>query len=132
MPCRASAAIVLRVVGATEIVNVLVDRVGVIPQFFVAVAAVEQVAENAFRAVLLFGCAVFGVAEHLLHLFVGFTVDDRLVDILKNQPVLFRIVNAAVVFERLGMRFEIDHIAAVFLPHEDVVMVLDFHLCLFG
>ena len=41
--------------------------------------------------------------------------------VLKHHPVLFRVVDTAVVLKRLGMRFEVQHIAAVFLPRQDTV-----------
>ncbi len=118
---EAGAAIVLDVVGAAEIMDVLVLRVGVIPHFASAVRTAKEVAEDALRAVFLFRCALFRCTQHFLHLLVGLAVDDCFVLVLEHQPFLFRVVDTAVILERLGVRFEVQHIAAVFLPLQDLI-----------
>ena len=56
--------------------------------------------------------------QPLLHLFIGVALDDRLVPVLKHHPVFFRVVDTSAIFERLGVRFEVQHIAAVFLTRQ--------------
>ena len=54
-----------------------------------------------------------------LHLFPTDTINDRLMDIEEDRPVFFRGFDPALHFVGLGIGFEVDHIAAVFLQCED-------------
>ena len=101
--------------------DVLVLRVGVVPHLTAAIRTAENITEDALRSVSLLGCALMRAFQPLLHLFIGVTLNDRLVPVLKHHPVLFRIVDTAVILERLGVRFEVQHVAAVFLPRQDAV-----------
>ena len=101
--------------------DVSVLRVGVVPHLTAAVCTAQEITENAFRTVHLFRCSLMRAFQSLLHLFIGVALDDRLVSVLKNHPVLFRIVDTAVILERLGVRFEVQHVAAVFLTRQDAV-----------
>ena len=99
MTGKAGAAIVFHIVGTTEIMNILVLRVGVIPHLTAAVRTAEDITEDTFRTVSLLGGTLMRAFQPLLHLFIGVALDDRLVSVLKNHPVLFRIVDTAVIFE---------------------------------
>ena len=98
--------------------DVLVLRVGVVPHLTAAVRTAEDIAEDTLRTVFLLRCALMRAFQPFLHLFIGVTLDDRLVSVLKHHPVLFRVVDTAVIFERLGVRFEVQHVAAIFLPRQ--------------
>ena len=54
-----------------------------------------------------------------LYLFPSHTINDGLVDIEKDRPVFLRVFNPALHLVGLGVGFEVDHIAAVFLQGED-------------
>lgn len=101
--------------------DVLVLRVGVIPHLTAAVRTAEDITEDTLRTVSLLWGALMRAFQPLLNLFIGVTLNDRLVSVLKHHPVLFRIVDTAVILERLGVRFEVQHIAAVFLTRQDTV-----------
>ena len=59
-------------------------------------------------------------AHHFLYLLVSLPVDDRLMDILEDDPVFFRVLQPSLIFERLGVGFEIDNVTAVFLVGKDL------------
>ena len=117
----AAAAVVTGVVGAAEKVDVPVDGVGVVPQLFAAVGTAQEVAEDALGAVDLLGLPGLGGGQQLLHLLEGGPVDDGLVAVREDQPVLPGVVDALVVLEGLGAGLEVDHVAAVLLSVEDTV-----------
>ena len=50
-----------------------------------------------------------------MHLFPSHTVNDGLMNIEEDRPVFLRIFNSALHLVGLGVGFEVDHIAAVFL-----------------
>ena len=56
-----------------------------------------------------------------LHLFPGGPVNDRLVDIEEDRPVFFGVLNAPLDLIGLGVTFEVDNVAAVFLQSEDLL-----------
>ena len=63
-----------------------------------------QSAQRRMSQNMLFGPFIsFGALvrafQPFLHLLVGVALDDCLVPVLKHHPVLFRIVNTAVIFE---------------------------------
>ena len=61
------------------------------------------------------------VGQHFLDFVVGVPVDDRVMNILKDQPIFLRIINAPVVLERLGMCFEVQNVSAILLSFQNVV-----------
>lgn len=79
--------------------NVPVLRVGVVPELAAAIRTAEDVAEYALRTVYLLRRALVRAFQPFLHLLVGVALNDCLVPVLKHHPVLFRIVNTAVIFE---------------------------------
>ena len=56
-----------------------------------------------------------------MYLFPSHTINDGLVDIEKDRPVFLRVFNPALHLVGLGVGFEVDHIAAVFLQGEDLL-----------
>jgi len=92
----AAAAVVAGVVGAAEKVDVPVDGVGVVPQLLAAVSTAQEVAEDALGAVDLFGLPGLGGGQQLLDLLEGGPVNDGLVAVREDQPVLLRVVDALV------------------------------------
>lgn len=76
--------------------DVLVDCVCVIPHFFVAISAIQQVAEDALGTVFFLWRTVFCVGQHFLDFVVGVPVDDRIMNILKDQPIFLRIIETGV------------------------------------
>ena len=79
--------------------NVSVLRVGVIPHLTAAVRTAEDVAEDTLWAVYFFWHTLTSAFQPFLHLLVGVALDDCLVPVLKHHPVLFRIVDTAMIFE---------------------------------
>ena len=79
--------------------NVPVLRVGVVPELAAAIRTAEDVAEYALRTVYLLRRTLVRAFQPFLHLLIGVTQDDCLVPVLKHHPVLFGVVNTAVVFE---------------------------------
>ena len=79
--------------------KVPVLRVGVLPELAAAIRTAEDVAEYALRTVYLLRRALVRTFQPFLHLLVGVALDDCLVPVFKPHPVLFRIVNTAVIFE---------------------------------
>ena len=91
-----------------------------IPQLVAAVSAVQQIGKCAFFAILRFRCTTLcSLDDLLLYLLKGVPVDNRLMNILDDDPVSFRVIEAGLILEGFGVGFEVDHIAAVFLLGQD-------------
>ena len=96
--------------------DLLVDRVRMIPQLFAAIGTYEQITEEVLFSVLRLRWTAFGSGLYqFLHRFKGFAFNDRLVDVPENRPVAFVIRKSFFVFEGLGIGFEVDDVPAVFL-----------------
>lgn len=95
--------------------NILVDCIRMVPQFLMAVPAVQQITEYTLLGIRRLWRTVFGLGNHLLQLFKGFMVNNRFVNIFEYCPVLLRIFKAGFVLKRFGISFEIDDIAAILL-----------------
>ena len=115
VPSGTASPVVHGVVGAHEIMNVLVYRLRVIPHLFVAIPAVQQVAEDALHSVFWRGRSAFGFGDPLLHLFKVCPLNDRFVNVFEHRPVFWVVFQPCFVFEGLGVGLEIDDVAAVFL-----------------
>ena len=89
------------------------------PQFPPAIGTVKQVTEHIAFPIFRLRITAAGFAYKLLYLFKGFTVNNRLVNILENHPFIFGICISRFILEWFGAGFKIDDIAAVFLPGED-------------
>lgn len=99
VPSGTASPVVHGVVGAHEIMNVLVDRVRVISQLFVAVSAVQQVAEHISFPILRFRIAAAIFTKQLLHLLKRFTVNDRFVNIFEHRPSFGIVFISALVLK---------------------------------
>lgn len=73
----------------------------------------QQAAENVSFAV--FWLALTDFAAFLLNLLPNGTLDNRLMHILENHPVLTVIINPLFILVRLGVGFEIEDIPAILL-----------------
>ena len=122
MPGRATATVIFYIIGTGEKAYILIDGVDMIPQLVTAVGAVQQIRKDALFAILRFRrTALCPLDDLLLYLLKGVPVDNRLVNILEDDPVFFRVIDAGLILEGLRVGLEIDHIAAVFLQGEDLL-----------
>ena len=120
MPGRATATVVFYIIGTGEKAYILIGGVDVIPQLVTAVGAVQQIRKDALFAILRFRrTALCPLDDLLLYLLKGVPVDNRLMNILEDDPVFFRVIDAGLILEGFGVGLEIDHIAAVFLLGQD-------------
>ena len=60
-----------------------------------------------------------GPLFHALYLLPGGPVNDGLVDVEEDRPVLLRVLDSLFHFVGLGVGFEIDDVAAILLQGED-------------
>lgn len=100
--------------------DVLIDGVGMIPQFAAAISAIQNVRKKVLFAVFRFRRAAFCVAQECLYGFKIFAVYNRLVDIFEHHIIFRIVVDALAVFEGFGGGLEIDDVAAIFLPSQDL------------
>lgn len=94
----ASASCIRLVIGTAEILDVFVLRVGMKPQLTAAIGTVDKVAEHTLLVADLW-CSAFGLARQLLYLLKGLSINDRIVSVLEDCPILFAIVNTGFVLE---------------------------------
>ena len=66
-----------------------------------AISAIEKARENAFLLVLVLGRSALGLFYKLLHLLPSITINDRLVNVLEDCPILLWVLNARFVAEGL-------------------------------
>ena len=99
--------------------NVLIARVGMMPELAVAVRAVEIIGQKMLRTVFCLRRTAFCLFDLSLYLLKGIPVNDRFMLVLENYPVFLRVLDTLFVFEVLGIGLEIDYISAVFLLMED-------------
>ena len=94
----------------------------------VALVKVESQIAATFRAFQIAskGAGLFGYGRppasgglQALYLFPSHTVNDGFMDIEKDFPVFFRVFNPTLHLVGLGVGFEVNYIAAVFLQGED-------------
>ena len=116
----AALAIAGVVILATEKLDVVVVLVEVEIEVAAALRAFQQAGEYAG---LLRDRGLFAARPFLerLHLVPSLAVNDGLMDIEKDCPVFLRVFDPLFHLVRLGVAFEIDHIAAVFLQGEDLL-----------
>ena len=110
---RCAAAPATVVIGTVEILDIVVTLVEVIIQVVTAIRADQQAAEHIPFPVLGFPSANF--PTFFLNLFPDGTVNNWLMDILKNGPVLTVIGNPLFVLVRLGIGLEVQDISALLL-----------------
>ena len=81
--------------------DVLVLRVGVVPHLTAAVRTAENIAEDTLRSVSLFRCALMRAFQPLLHLFIGVSLDDRLVSFfMPRNTRISRLSETALCISR--------------------------------
>lgn len=108
MPGRATATVVFYIIGTGEKAYILIDGVDVIPQLVTAVGAVQQIRKDALFAILRFRrTALCPLDDLLLYLLKGVPVDNRLVNILEDDPVFFRVIDAGLILEGFGVGLEL-------------------------
>ena len=116
----AALAITGVVILATEKLDVVVVLVEVEIEVAAALRAFQQAGEYA-------GClrdrGLFAACPFLerLHLFPSLAVNDGLMDIEEDCPVFLRIFDPLFHLVGLGVAFEVNDIAAVFLQGEDLL-----------
>lgn len=104
----------------TEKLDVVVVLVEVEIEVAAALRAFQQAREYA-------GClrdrGLFAARPFLerLHLFPSLAVNDSLMDIEEDRPVFLQVLNPFFHLVGLGVAFEVDDIAAVFLQGEDLL-----------
>ena len=66
-----------------------------------AISAIKKAREDAFLLVLVFGRSTLSLFYKLLHLLPRVAVDDWLVNVLEDRPILLWVLNSCFVAERL-------------------------------
>ena len=66
-----------------------------------AISAVKKACEDAFLLVLVLGRSAFSLFYKLLYLLPSVTVDDRLVNVLEDNPILLWVLNSGFIAEGL-------------------------------
>ena len=104
----------------TEKLDVVVVLVEVEIEVAAALRAFQQAREYAG---LLRDRGLFAARPFLerLHLFPSLAVNDSLMDIEEDRPVFLRVFDLLFHLVGLGVAFEVDDIAAVFLQGEDLL-----------
>ena len=102
---------------ATEKLDVVVVLVEVESQIAAALWAFEVAGKSA--GLLRYGRPPAPGGLQALYLFPSHPVNDRFMDIEEDCPIFLRVFDSALHLVGLGVGFEVDHIAAVFLQGED-------------
>ena len=66
-----------------------------------AISAIEEACEYAFLLVLVLWRSALGLFYKLLNLLPSISVDDRLVNVLEDRPILLWVLNTRFVAEGL-------------------------------
>lgn len=102
MPGRATATVIFYIIGTGEKAYILIDGVDMIPQLVTAVGAVQQIRKDALFAILRFRrTALCPLDDLLLYLLKGVPVDNRLVNILEDDPSFLPGYRAGLILEGL-------------------------------
>ena len=115
MSFRATATGIFYIVTTTEIMNILVYGIGMITHITPAICTTDKTAENMLSCIFFLRCSAFCSCCELLYRFPSITVNDWLVNILEDFPILHRVINTGFVLEVFGIGLEIDDITTVFL-----------------
>lgn len=92
----ASATGIRLVVGTAKILDAVVLCVGMIPKLTAAIGTIDEVTEYTLLVAVLL-CSPLSLACQLLYLLKGISVNDRLVSVLEDCPILFAIGNTGFV-----------------------------------
>lgn len=105
------------VVGTVEILDLWVSLIEMEVKIAAAISTDQQTGEH---IVLIFvGTALADFAPLLLRLLEYRSFDDRLVDILEDDPVLTVILQPFFVLVGFGVGLEVENVTAVFLQRQD-------------
>ena len=97
----------------------LVVCICVIPKLAAAIGTIKKIAKHILLAVLLFRSTALCLYDKRLHQLKIITVNNRLVNVLENHPVFFRIIVAFLILVWFGISLEVDYIAAILLLSEN-------------
>ena len=115
--CRGTSSTVALVVGAVEILDLRVALVEMEVKVIAAVRTDQKAGKHMFLTFM--SAALTDLSPPLLNFLPGGPVNDGLMHILEDCPILAVIFNAALVFVGLGVGLEIENIAAIFLERKD-------------
>ena len=85
-----------------------------------AFSTYKKVTKDIFVTVFWLRVSAFAFLDKSLYRFKGFSVNDRLVNILEDFPVFFGILKPFLVLKALGIGFEVYHIATIFLTNKNL------------
>ena len=120
MPGRTSPTIILDIVRTREIVYRLVDGIRMIPELFVTITAVEIIGQQMLFSVVALRSTALRICVDLLHPLKHRSVDDSLMNILEDHPLIRVVRQPSLVAEVLGIGLEIDYITAILLISQDI------------
>lgn len=96
---------VAAIVGTVEIFDIVVALVEMIIQVVTTILTDQQTAENVSLTIL--GVALTDLSALFLDLFPDYTVNDGLMDVFENQPVLPVIIDPLLILVGFGISFEV-------------------------
>ena len=105
------------VVGTVEILDLWVSLIEMEVKIAAAISTDQQTGEHIVLAFV--STALVDFAPLLLHLLKYRSFDDRLVDILEDDPVLTVILQPLFVLVGFGVGLEVENVTAVFLQRQD-------------
>lgn len=108
-----TAPTVALVVGAVKILDVGVALIEMKVQIVPAVGTDQKPGEHI--ALAFVGAALANFAPLLLHLFKNRPFDNRLVNILEDDPILTVILQPLFVFVGFGVGLEVENVTAILL-----------------
>ena len=112
-----TAPTVALIVGAVEILDLRVALIEMEVKIAAAISTDQKAGEH---VVLTFvGAALADFAPLLLHLLKNRPFDDRLVDILEDDPILTVILQPLFVLVGFGVGLEVENVTAIFLQRQD-------------
>ena len=112
-----TAPSVALIVGAVEILDLRVSLIEVEVKIAAAVSTDQKAGEHIVLAFV--GAALADFAPLLLHLLKNRPFDDRLVDILEDDPILPVILQPLFVLVGFGVGLEVENITAILLQRQD-------------
>lgn len=107
---------VAAIVGTVEIFDIVVALVEMIIQVVTTIRTDQQTAENVSLTIL--GFALTDLSALFLDLFPDYTVNDGLMDVFENQPVLPVIIDPLLILVGFGISFEVENITAILLDRQ--------------
>ena len=114
---RGAGAAVAFIIGTVEISDLRVPLIEMKMQVVSAIGTDQQTGKHILFA--LVGAALADFAPLLLHLLKYGSFDDRLVDILEDDPILTVILQPLFVFVGFGVGLEVENVTAILLQRQD-------------